>query len=66
MADFDITWLLLNLVLLACGAVPAVLALRSDRTPQASSRITHEQPQGLSPAQFRRSAALVERMRHPA
>ena len=66
MADFDTTWLLLNLLLLACGAVPAVLALRAERTPQASSRIAHEQPQGLSPAQFRRSVALLERMRHPA
>ena len=66
MADFDTTWLLLNLVLLACGAVPAVLALRADCTQQALSRIVHEQPQGLSPAQFRRSATVLERMRHPA
>lgn len=65
MADIDTTWLLLNLVLLACGAIPAVMALRADRAPQASSRNAHEQPQGLSPAQFRRSAAVPERMRHP-
>lgn len=66
MADFDTTWLLLNLVLLACGAVPAVMALRAERAQQALARITHEQPQGLSPEQFRRSATVLERMRHPA
>lgn len=66
MANLDTTWLLLDLVFLACGAVPALLALRSEREQQAVPRIVHERPLGLSPDQFRRSAAVLERMRHPA
>lgn len=59
----DMIWMTLGLFFLACGAVPAMLALRADRQQATTPRIAHEAARGLSLAQCERSAGLLRQLR---
>ena len=54
--EFDMAWLALGAVFLACGAVPAIMALAAERRRAPEARgfaLRHECAGGLAPAEIR-------------
>jgi hypothetical protein len=71
MAGIDTAWMALGLFLLACGAVPALMALAADGAgrqiqPRTAFQLSREEVRGAAPAALERiRRALVPRLPAP-
>lgn len=61
MNGLDAAWVTLGIFLLACGALPALLAMREERRRPRGTRLFHESAEGLPPLAW----AGTAQVQHP-